>query len=94
LVAAIAATLSLRAARAADADLKACESATQQDAKIDCYTRIIEDRNATPASRVAAYSRRSTALRANGEYERAIDDATKALEIDPKYHDGYRWLLA
>jgi tetratricopeptide (TPR) repeat protein len=74
---------------AAETGLKACESIDRQDARIDCYTRIIEDPNGTPASRAKAYSQRSNSLSMKGEYDRAIDDANRALAIDPQDHDGY-----
>jgi len=90
-VAAIAASLTVGAGtgRADTADLKACRGAAQQDAKIDCYTHILDDQDATPENRAGAYSGRSMAFDSKGEYERAIADAANALEINPEYQRAY-----
>ncbi|KAJ2451751.1 Small glutamine-rich tetratricopeptide repeat-containing protein 2 [Coemansia sp. RSA 2336] len=60
---------------------------TQKDyaSAIDAYTRAIElvgDTAVYYGNRAAAYSQ-------NGEHEKAVADAKKALEIDPKYSKGY-----
>ncbi|KAJ2850097.1 Small glutamine-rich tetratricopeptide repeat-containing protein 2 [Coemansia brasiliensis] len=60
---------------------------TQKDyaSAIDAYTRAIDlvgDTAVYYGNRAAAYSQ-------NGEHEKAVSDAKKALEIDSKYSKGY-----
>lgn len=82
-------SMSIAAAETVAPDLKTCKSIKQADEQIACYTRIIDDESVAPNSRAAAYSGRSTAVLNKGDIEQAIDDATKAIEINPKDHNAY-----
>ena len=54
------------------------------DSAVDQYTRAIKlDRNPV------YYSNRAAAWSGLGEHEKAVEDAERALAIDPKFARGY-----
>ena len=90
-VAAIAASLTagVGVGRAANSDLNECGRFDQQDAKIGCYTRILDAESTAPEIRVDAYYLRGLAFAIQGKYEQAIADAAEAIDINPKYEKAY-----
>jgi tetratricopeptide (TPR) repeat protein len=90
-LAAIAACLvmGVAASRAADTGPEKCWSVGTPDARIECFTRVIEDDSATPKAHLEAYRGRSGNLTDKGQYDLAMDDAAKAIAIDANDYRGY-----
>src|SRR5690242_17070680 len=56
--------------------------------RIVACTNVIEDKATSASDREIAYFDRGNALDAAGEYDRAISDYDKAIELDPKDADA------
>ena len=65
-------------------DWKSCE-AEQAETALPACTRLIESGTLDDKKRVIAYDNRGVAHFRQADYDRAIADYTKAIEIDPKY---------
>src|SRR5216684_4899573 len=71
-----------------DQDWKSC-NAEEADIVIPACTRLIETEKLDPKDRSAALSSRATAYWRKHDYDRAIADADKAIELNPKNSNAY-----
>jgi lipoprotein NlpI len=71
-----------------DQDWKSC-NAEDADAAIPACTRLIETGNLDIKDRAIAYDSRGVAYWRKGDYDQAIVNYNKAIEIDPKYPNPY-----
>ena len=56
------------------------------DQMIEDYTQKI---NSDPENAAAYYNKRGVCYYNKGDYDQAIADCTKAIEVDPNYHNAY-----
>jgi tetratricopeptide (TPR) repeat protein len=59
------------------------------DLQIEVCTAIIETPEQSPRNRAVAYKNRGNAWDAKGDYDRAIDDFSAAIRLDPNYGIAY-----
>ncbi len=71
-----------------DQDWKLCE-AEDADAAIPACTRLLETGKLDDKNRTRAYDSRGVGYWREGNYDRAIADYTKAIQIDPQYARAY-----
>jgi tetratricopeptide (TPR) repeat protein len=77
------------AATQIDEDWKACKAEDLDEATVSACTHLIETNELGADDRAAAYSRRGAAYWRRGDYERALADESKAIEISPEFADAY-----
>src|SRR5436190_15911175 len=66
-----------------------CNQQEDPDRRIKGCTQFIEQRASEKRSLPAAYVNRGNAYHSRGEYDQAIADYGKAIEINPKYAEAY-----
>ena len=72
-----------------DKDLKLCEAEDADDVAISACTRLIETSEVGHRDRAIVYYHRGAAYWRKRDFDRAIADENKAIEIDPGYANAY-----
>src|SRR5437588_12955326 len=72
-----------------DQDWKSCKAEDADDAAIPACTRLIDTNGLGPDDRAVAYYHRGATYWRKGDYDKAIADENKAIEINPKCADAY-----
>lgn len=88
LIAAVAITTLVTDGLAAQRDHAACSSRNAERMIAGC-TRVIADRSESRANRAKAYFNRGKAYHDLGQYDLAIADYTRAIELSPRNPDNY-----
>ncbi len=67
------------------------KDAQEPDKKIEYYTKALENQKPSESTRTLSevYHNRGLVYGDKGEYDRAIEDYNKAIELDPKYWESY-----
>ena len=66
-----------------------CNQTRNRDASIAACTQVVQAPGETASDRAIAYSIRGGAYQAEGDSNRAIEDFTKAIEINPQDAKAY-----
>jgi tetratricopeptide (TPR) repeat protein len=89
LMALVLVTASCAALAQSDGDLKLCKAEDADDVAIPACTRLIEASTLGQDELATIYYHRGAAHWRKSDYDRAIADENKAIEIDPNYANAY-----
>jgi tetratricopeptide (TPR) repeat protein len=70
-------------------DWTSCKAEDPDDATISACTHLIETNELGPDDRAVAYCHRGAAYWRKGDYDEALADESKAIEINPEFADAY-----
>ena len=70
-------------------DATSCKAEDPDDATVSACTHLIETNELGPDDRAVAYCHRGAAYWRNGDYDKALADESKAIEINPEFADAY-----
>ena len=70
-------------------DWKSCKAEDPDDATVSACTHLIETNELGPDDRAVAYCHRGAAYWRKGDYDKALADESKAIEINPEFADAY-----